>query len=124
MSKAPVCLVQPVIDKTQPPSVDMPSIPQATDLASAIAAINALSMAMRTVVRRLPPPPIQPQGGTTLTTTKKKPPPLGRWNQVQRITEQVKVTNPNDPTQFVIIDRINNLVMRDSNTGETWVWKR
>lgn len=44
--------------------------------------------------------------------------------QSERVTEQVRLTNPNDSTQFVDVVRINKLVMRNENTGELWVWER
>jgi len=127
VSNAPVCLIQPVISTSQPPPLVMPSIPQANDLASALAAINALSTALRYIQSQLPPntPNIQGPGGMISTNSKKGgPAKQGRWNQLARVTEQVKVTNPSDSTQFVIIDRIKSLTMKDSVTGETWVWTR
>ena len=118
---APVCEIQPVISTAQPAPPKVPSIPPATDLASALNAINALAAAMRYVLSHLPPPNPNPQGSGGGNT---QAPALGRWNQVNRSTAQVKVTNPQDPSQYVIIDRINSLTMRDSKTGETWVWSR
>jgi hypothetical protein len=44
--------------------------------------------------------------------------------QIERVTEQVRLTNPNDDTQWVDVVRINKLVMRNENTGELWVWER
>lgn len=124
MSKAPVCLIQPVINTQQPSQVDMPSIPQATDLASAIAAINALAASFRTIQSRLPPPPPTPQGqGTILTSTKKKP-KQGRWNRIQQTVQTVRVFNSQDKSQYVDVEQITGLTMQDSLTGEQWIWSR
>jgi hypothetical protein len=46
------------------------------------------------------------------------------FTEVGRDTEKVRVTNPNDDSQYVDIERINRLTMRNNNTGELWVWYR
>lgn len=48
----------------------------------------------------------------------------GRWLEVDRQTEDVRVENPDDSDQYVIIKRINSLTMRNSGTGEVWKWER
>lgn len=47
-----------------------------------------------------------------------------QWVEFSRVTENVKVTNPSDPTQFVVVNRINQLRMIDQITGFTWEWNR
>jgi hypothetical protein len=44
--------------------------------------------------------------------------------QIERVTEKVRLTNPDDKEQYVDVLRINKLVMRNENTGELWVWER
>lgn len=41
------------------------------------------------------------------------------WSEVARETSNVRVENPNDAAQFVIVERIDTLIMLDSLTGET-----
>ncbi len=113
---APVCHVSKDQVISQPDPKQMPSIPHATDLASALLAIAAL----KKIVEHIVLPPKNNGHGTVL------PPPakIGRWTQFNRVTERVKVTNPDDPSQFVEIDRIKTLTMVDNVTGEKWVWNR
>lgn len=47
-----------------------------------------------------------------------------QWTEVQRVTEQVRIYNPNDHEQYVDILQINLLEMRDNLTGATWIWTR
>ena len=49
-----------------------------------------------------------------------------QWVQQSQTTEKVKVYQNNDPTSdnWVEIERTTGLVMRDKNTGQTWVWRR
>ena len=113
---APVCHDSRDQVITQPAPKKLPAIPAATDLASALAAIAAL----KTIVEGLTQPVIINNfggGGGGASAPQ-------RWSQDKRVTETVKVTNPADPSQFVEIQRIKSLTMKDGRTGETWVWNR
>ncbi len=48
----------------------------------------------------------------------------GNWIELKRVTATVRVSNPQDDSQFVDIEQINQLVMVDRVTGATWVWNR
>ncbi len=48
----------------------------------------------------------------------------GNWIEFKRVTATVRVSNPQDSSQFVDIEQINQLVMVDRVTGATWVWNR
>jgi hypothetical protein len=128
---APICSIEPIIKPDQPDPSKFPPIPQATDLASALRAINALSQIVRnltgqtgvTVVNNRFVTNITGQGGTTIPPKPNKPPPVGRWIQKTITRKDVKITNPDDPSQFVIVSRVQNLTMKDSVTGETWVYQ-
>lgn len=126
MSNAPVCEIQPIINTQQPSPVTLPAIPLATDLPSALAAINAMAMWIRHAQQRLPPPPpdVQGRGGISGIKTKPSTPVQGRWTKVSQQTKVVRVTNPNDPTQFVDVQQIVALTMTDTHTGEKWIWTR
>lgn len=130
MANAPICHVPVPTPIDQPDGIQNPSIPIATDLASALSAINA----MRMILMRLAN--LQPRfdgsgqgpgghggriGGPSKQNPNKK---LGRWNEVNRTTEKVRVFNPQDKEQYVDVQRINSITMQDSITGEQWLWKR
>jgi hypothetical protein len=97
----------------------LPAIPQATDLASALLAISALTAVVNQITNNGP----GSSGGGSAGGSS-KPPGIGTYKQFTRTTEKVKVTNPNDPSQFVEIERIKSLVMKDIKTGEAWTWNR
>lgn len=46
------------------------------------------------------------------------------WNEVTRKVAVVRVFNESDRTQFVDVEQINGLTMKNKKTGETWVWTR
>jgi hypothetical protein len=117
---APVCHVSKDQVISQPAPKTQPSIPLATDLASALAAIGALKKIVENLTQ---PQPQNNTGGNGFKTTN-NPPPNGTWQQQSRTTEKVKITNPSDPSQFVEIERINALTMVDTTTGNTWKWNR
>ena|SRR5215467_7655656 len=49
---------------------------------------------------------------------------LGRFIEQSRRTQKVRVTNPDDENQWVDVEVITSLIMKDTKTGETWEWKR
>jgi hypothetical protein len=116
---APVCHDSRDQVIIQPPPKQHPAIPVATDLKSALAAISVLKQ----IVENLTQPHIDNGGGgQTINTT----PPVKqpRWTQATRTTEKVKITNPDDPSQYVEIERIKSLSMKDGITGDSWQWNR
>ncbi len=52
----------------------------------------------------------------------KKKAATARFSEVSRITQTVKISNPDDDTQFVMVKQITKLVMQDNVTKEQWVW--
>jgi hypothetical protein len=50
----------------------------------------------------------------------------GRWSESGRVVETVRVFQNNDPTSsnWVDVEQINQLKMKDSVTGSEWTWKR
>ena len=121
---APVCHVSVDEVINQPTGTKLPSIPIATDLISALAAINAMRQVLMMLTGALQGPPglrgAQGQGGAAGAAAKKTK--VGRWNEANRTTATERVYNPNDNSQYVDVQRINSLTMTDSVTGETWVW--
>ena len=123
---APVCNVIPTEQPGEPTAKTVPTIPIANDWASAFAAINAI----RAWINAQQQPQRQQgdnpgRGGIIPPKQTPKQPPKpkqGRWNEVSRSTQTVKIFNPDDHTQFVEVEQLTKLVMQDSVTKETWIW--
>lgn len=123
---APVCNIIPADQPGAPTAKKVPTIPIATDLNSALSALNAV----RAWINAQQQPPAGGagggSGGTIIPPPPKQPPQpkptTGRWNELSRTTQLVKITNPADPTQFVEVLQLSSLTMQDSQTKETWVW--
>ena len=99
-SVAPVCPIvrsQPI--PGQPPTKHS-AIPPATDLPSALRAINQLININNYL------DPLQVRNGSS-----KAAPP-----------RTVRIYNPNDKQQWVDVERINSLTFTDDNTGGLWQW--
>jgi hypothetical protein len=62
------------------------------------------------------------KANTSKTQQTQKKENTGRWSEASRVTSTVKITNPNDDTQYVMVNQITQLIMVDSVTGEQWVW--
>lgn len=127
-NNAPICHVPVPTPIDQPSGVQNPSIPIATDLQSAIAAINAMRLILMRLANLMPRfdgAGGGGRGGGSKQPSKQDPKKkTGRWNEVNRVTRVEKVTNPEDKEQFVEVERMQELVMQDSITGEQWIWKR
>lgn len=123
MAKAPICHESRDEDfPVKQPSL-IPNIPPATDLKSALAAIAALSNALRIITGRQtsrPPQPFQPSFENFTSTNS------SRWqeNRQARVIKVVRVTNPKDENQYVDVEQINGLTFADQKTGEKFSWKR
>lgn len=128
--QAPVCEIIPTISDTQPPQARLPAIPIATDLASALAALNAMRAWMLQMMQTQPGHNFwgggHGSGGAGGRgggkTPQPKPPKMGRWIQKDITRQKVRVFNPQDHEQYVDVSRVTRLVMRDTVTGEEWVW--
>lgn len=122
---APVCLLQPDIKIEQPDPRLWPPIPPAHDLASALRAINAMRNLLQQLMdllshNNLFPHPPGKRGGFKVVDPKKQ----AAYQEVHRTTKVVRVYNPQDKSQYVDVEQIESLLMRDTKTGEVWAWKR
>lgn len=124
MANAPICHESrdEAFPTKQPSSI--PNIPPATDLASAIAAINALRAAVMALAGRQqsrPPQPWTPQINNFQSTNSNT-----RWQEDRkvRVTQVVRVFNPKNKKQYVDVEQINGLTFADQKTGEKFQWKR
>ncbi len=137
MGAAPVCHVSVDEVLTQPPARKLAYIPPATDLQSALRAIEALRQNILVLTGQLaaqrPTIAFFSQGGAAGTGSQvagarpsnSKPgsnPDQGRWIEQSRTTEVKRITNPDDESQFVDVQQINRLTMQDTVTGELWVF--
>lgn len=121
MASAPICHIPPEDAQIpQPPTRDLPSIPAATDLRSALMAINTIRHVIQVITGQLPP------GGGNNFNTKPDPNNKLQWTEQSRVTEKVRIYQNNDPStgNFVEIEQINKLTMADKKTGQTWSWDR
>lgn len=114
---APVCNINAPAPSAEPNSPRLPTIPVATDLASAIAAINALRQIVQALTNQIPVNTLGRQGAV-------KTQPSLKEQVSKRTTEMVRVFNPQDKSQFVDVEQINHLQFQDASSGQTLVWDR
>lgn len=133
---APVCNLPNV--GQQPPAQAgriFPAVPKAQDLPSAIQAINTLTQ----IIIQLTAPDLPSFRNNlaplTILSQKIGTPLLAagvqqnaqksvRFAEVSRNREKVKIVNPDDDSEFIIVDRINSIVFMDRVTGSLLVWQR
>ena len=130
MSNAPTCNVNPNAPVVQPKAVPLPSIPIATDLPSALMALSAI----RTILN-VSNNANSPQNNVTPYTVK-NPQPTSKqqqpgpssgsktsgFTQTNVVTQDIKVYNPDNKSQYVTVTQITGLTMVNNVTGETWTW--
>lgn len=125
MATCPTCSSSVPVAIDQPAGPVIPSIPNAYDLQSALAAIQALSITHNIMhggggVK-------QPQQQQSKNNTKPpQKPKVGRFQEIkaQRVTANVKVYSKQDKETFVAYKQINGMTFKDTITGEMWNWSR
>lgn len=119
--QAPVCHVsqdEPVVPHAP---VLLPSIPAANDLASALAAIRALTQNVNALAGRLSQGQRGPAGANGAPG--KAAPHNTRWSESKRTSKSTTITDSTG--QFsVVVQQITGLTMVDKVTGETWTFKQ
>ena len=126
---APVCNVnvrQPVV---QPSPPALPAIPIATNLATAIQAINVMRQAINTMNNNIPPNNQNNQntimnGFTTKQDQQQNTPQKSGFVQVSVVKNTVRITNPDNPDQYVDVEQITGLTMQNAVTGQSWTWSQ
>jgi hypothetical protein len=118
-SAAPVCPISRSQVAPGMPGAHVPQIPKATDLPSAIAAINQLNIILQTIgvgpptINNIRQPSPPPSGGSSPTSdggsSSTKDPFRQNWVQVSRSKTLVRILNPNDRTQWVDVERIERV---------------
>jgi hypothetical protein len=96
-SAAPVCPIsQSQAVPPQPPR-KIPGLPKVTDLPSAINVLNQIIMMLNN--------------------------PPADFREVQRVTDTVRIYNPNDKEQWVDVERIMFTRLTDPNSDSQVVWE-
>lgn len=114
VSNAPVCNINAPLPSAQPQVPRLPTIPVATDLPSALAAINAMRQTIQAMTNQFG---FGPMGAVKTQAVLKE-------LVSKRTTETVRVENPQDSSQFVDVKQINHLEFQDSSSGQRLVWDR
>lgn len=96
-SAAPVCPISRSQAIPPQPPLKRPGLTMVNDLPSVINVLNQIVMMLNN-------------------------PPMN-FQEVQRVTETVRVFNPNDKEQYVDVERINYLQLNDQATGGKVVWE-
>lgn len=119
--RAPVCHVSADEPTVPHKPVLVASIPAATDLATALAAIAALTQNVNALAGRLSQGARGPGGANGAPG--KAAPFNTRWAESSRTTQERTITD--DTGQFsVTVQQIVGLSMVDAVTGERWTWKQ
>jgi len=113
---------------TQPPRIPHFGIPAANGVSAIpgiISALQQLQNAVNQITTSGPPqnnvPQIQPgggQGGQLGGTDKHQQQQPGEWEVTARATQNVKVVNPDDDSQFVIVKETISITVQNSTTGQ------
>jgi hypothetical protein len=123
MSEGPVChLPSPTVAERHDP-VPLPNVPIAQpNLASLTATVNALRQLVIVLSGQVGQQGRQGAAGKKGADGKDQP--AGSWEQFDLVTENVRIYNPNDKSQYVDVQRVNKLVMRNPQTKQVWTFNR
>lgn len=122
MATAPVCNTAIPGAVNQPTPKTLPAIPTATDLASALTAIQAITKIVQTLLQGSG----SAGGGITGFKTQSGSKASNNFTEVasRRVTKTVRIYNPSDQTQYVDVQQVSSVTMQDPMTGQTWTWTR
>lgn len=120
---APICHVSQDEIIVQPPIKQLPSVPDATDLKSALAAIQALRQIVYALTGQQASSGGTTRAGSTQAPSKQQQ-KVGRWVEINRATKEVTIPiNDTGEPPSVTVTRTNSITMRDTVTGEILVIK-
>jgi hypothetical protein len=97
-------------------NIAIPNIPTATDLPSALVAINVIGQAIAVIAQNI--------GASNTSTNASGAATGGTFVQTDQVVETVTLTDPNDSSVSVQVQQITSLTMRNPVTGEEWVWNQ
>jgi hypothetical protein len=97
--------------------IQLPVIPKATDLPSALGAIQALTQAINILTNAIP-------SNSAAQSTASSTPAVtaSAFQQTNIQLKTIRVTDPNDSSVFVDVEQIVGLTLYDPVTKQTWQW--
>lgn len=131
MAGAPVCFVSVNETINQPPGARLPAIPQANDLQSALAAIQAMTQILNQLTGAAGAggantgagSPGKQQGSQSNqkdASQSKNQQKQGRWNKINEVKEPVTMTSTDGSVTFTF-DQVTSVTMQDTVTGQLLV---
>ncbi len=124
MSKAPVCLVNPPSITVEPIQRLVPNVPIATDLNSALAAINALRQLIYMLLNQVP---ANGQPGAPGPAGKLPQKTQSKFTQTSLVPQDITIpVKDNDGNEIgtATVTQVNQLVLTNPVTLETWTYTR
>jgi hypothetical protein len=113
---------------TTPPSPQLPAIPTASNLPTALSAIQALTQAVRLLAGQFLSKSnnVAPGTQTTAAVKPNAPSTISRFTEVPgtRVTVQVALPVTGGGGGTVTINQINAITWQDQVTGQTILWQR
>jgi hypothetical protein len=115
---------------TQPPRIPhfgIPTVGGINAIPGILSALQQLQQAVNQIVTSGPPQNNIPQipnkpgsgsGGNLGGTDKNQQQQQGEWEVTARQTQNVKVVNPDDDSQFVIVKETTSITVENSTTGQ------
>lgn len=136
MATNPVCHIAQNEATVQPSAPTLASIPQASDLSSALSAIAALTQNMNAITDRIgqfqnsndtagPGGRVGGAGAAGKAGTPGKAGAAGkdakpsRWSQTGKVTQKVRVVSTEDSKVFIDVVRTTSITLTDQVTGQT-----
>jgi hypothetical protein len=135
-----VCNITPIIPPSAKGPPTLPSIPTPTDLQSALQAIKALTQIVYALTGQsgnqggygsqggkfIVLPQQSNGGGGGSGGGQNQSGGKGNFQEVksERVSQTIKVYNPQDNSQYVTVNQITGLTFRDSITGQLISWSQ
>lgn len=126
MSNAPVCHINPPIPGAEPTQPPLPAIPIATDLQSALAAINTMRMIIQTMNNQNQNNNNKPFSGFRTNDSGQKKNSNFQEVTSKRTTTTKKIYQNNDPSTgvFVEVKQITGLTFLNPVSKQEISWKQ
>jgi hypothetical protein len=131
---APICnaKAEPPDFSVKPPTLPRFTVPDVSNPKSIIRSIQQLQTAINLITNQVTvnnvPDLFRPTGGqggqlgSSQTSPDQQNQP-GDWVETNRVTQNVKVVNPDDDSQFVIVKEVTSITLTNSTTGDTITWR-
>lgn len=122
---APVCVIQPTEPIQVPKGQQLPPIPIATNLLSAIQAINAMRQLIIVMLGQISPNG-QPTPGGGFSSNLPPDPKKANFKEVRaaRQTTTMRIYDPTNRNNYVDVQQITGLTFIDPLTSQTINWQQ